>query len=120
MRHHKIGATLILAAGALVLFLNCGVENPLQPARGNNEVWIQASGFDPATLTVPAGATVVWTNKDNAIHDVTSGTPMNPGTDFTPSPPLKANETYSVRFTQARQYPYYCTVHQNSGTIVVQ
>ncbi len=120
MRHPKSGAALILAGAALALLLGCGLENPLQPARGNNEIWIQASGFDPSTLTVPAGTTVVWTNKDNAIHDVTSGTPTDPNTDFTPSPPLKANETYSVRLTQAKQYPYYCTVHQKSGTIVVQ
>lgn len=120
MRHRRMKFTFLLAGAALALFVNCGVENPLQPSRGSNEVWIQASGFDPPTLTVPAGTTVVWTNKDNATHDVTSGTPMNPGSDFTPSLPLKANETFAVPFSQAGQYSYYCTIHQNTGSIIVQ
>jgi len=39
---------------------------------GANEVWIQNMAFNPSTLTVTAGTTVTWTNKDAIGHTVTS------------------------------------------------
>jgi len=99
-------------------------ENPLQPdVRGSNEVWIQSSGFDPATLTVTAGATVTWTNKDNVTHSVDSGTPMDPDPAFN-SPNLKPNDPpFQRTFSQRGTVRYYCLIHQNNhgtGTIIVQ
>ena len=31
--------------------------------------------FDPASITVPAGTAVTWTNDDTTLHTVTSGSP---------------------------------------------
>lgn len=101
----------------------CG-ENPLQPLlRGPNEVWIQATGFDPATLTVSLGTTVTWTNKDNIKHDVTSGLPGNVRSDFGPSPTLNANMTFDHTFTRRGTFNYFCLIHgsnHGTGSIVVQ
>jgi hypothetical protein len=101
----------------------CG-ENPLQPnLRGPNEVWIFSSGFDPATLTVTAGTTVTWTNKDNVTHDVTSGQPGNVENAFDPSPNLKPNDTHPVRFDERGTFNYFCLTHgsrHSGGKIVVQ
>ncbi|MDZ7269394.1 MAG: cupredoxin domain-containing protein [candidate division KSB1 bacterium] len=116
----RLAAVLLLAALALLL-VQCGQQNPFEPTRGANEVWIQATRFDPPELTVATGTTVEWTNKDNTIHDITSGTPTHPAGDFSPSPPLKTNETYMVAFRKAGRFPYYCTVHpQQTGVIIVQ
>jgi plastocyanin len=41
---------------------------------GINEVWIQGMAFRPATITVTAGTTIKWTNKDGVAHTVTSDT----------------------------------------------
>ncbi len=37
-----------------------------------NKVSISSTGFSPASITVVNGATVTWTNKDTAMHTVTS------------------------------------------------
>jgi plastocyanin len=112
----------LLAALALAQW-RCG-ENPLQPnVRGPNEVWISSSGFDPATLTVAAGTTVTWTNKDNSTHSVDSGQLTQPDDAFERSGNLKPNETHRVTFRQSGTFNYYCLIHGNGhagGRIIVQ
>jgi plastocyanin len=114
---------LVLLAALAFVQLRCG-ENPVQPdVRGPNEVWILSTGFDPATLTVARGTTVMWTNKDNVKHDVTSGLPGNVENIFDPSPNLNANASYSVDFTQRGTFNYFCLIHgsnHGTGKIVVQ
>src|SRR5664279_5116007 len=41
---------------------------------GANEVWIQNSAFNPATITINTGTVITWTNKDGVSHTVTSDT----------------------------------------------
>ncbi|MDZ7289826.1 MAG: plastocyanin/azurin family copper-binding protein [candidate division KSB1 bacterium] len=119
----RLGLLLLLTSLLAVISLRCG-DNPLQPeVRGPNEVWIIASGFDPATLTVAMGTTVTWINKDNVKHDVTSGLPGNVANDFDPSPNLNPNDRYSVTFTRRGTFNYFCTIHRTAhgtGKIVVQ
>jgi len=125
VRSPKSASKLLLGLLVVLAFLQwrCG-ENPLQPdLRGPNEVWIQSTGFDPATLTVAAGATVTWTNKDNVKHDVTSGLPGNVENAFDPSPNLSASATHSVPFSRRGTFNYFCLTHGNNhgtGKIVVQ
>ncbi len=122
MRRFK--SMLLLAALALtaLLVIRCGTENPFQPTRGDNEVWIQSSGYDPSELTVTVGTTVTWTNKDATGHTVTSGAPGNVSTDFTSSPlTLNQGETHAAAFSKRGRFPYFCTQHRSKlGTIVVQ
>ncbi|NUO83508.1 cupredoxin domain-containing protein [candidate division KSB1 bacterium] len=122
MRRFKNVRLLALLLLAALLLIRCGTENPFQPTRGDNEVWIQAAGFDPKELTVTAGTTVTWTNKDATDHDVTSGTPGNFTTAFQSSPlPLHQGETHSATFSKSGRFPYYCQKHTSKvGTIVVQ
>ncbi len=121
MRRFKKFYLLALLLLAALLLIRCGAENPFQPTRGDNEVWIQASGFDPQELTVTLGATVTWTNKDATGHDVTSGTPGDVANDFASSAPLSQGDTHSVLFPKKDRFPYYCSRHSSKvGTIVVQ
>lgn len=122
MRRFKPILTLAALALMALLVIRCGTENPLQPGRGDNEVWIQASGYDPTELTVTVGTNVTWTNKDATGHTVTSGMPNNVSTDFTSSPlTLTQGETHSVTFSKRGRFPYFCTQHRSKlGTIVVQ
>jgi hypothetical protein len=32
-------------------------------------------GYDPDSVTVPAGSSIIWDNQDNALHTATSGNP---------------------------------------------
>jgi len=73
------------------------------------QVTIQNFAFSPATLTIPAGTTVVWTNKDTAPHTVT----VRSGPVTFSSPNLQQGDTFTYTFTQPGTYSYYCAVHPN-------
>jgi amicyanin len=71
--------------------------------------------YGPATLTVPLGTTVTWTNEDTAPHDVqTSSGPVT-----LDSPMLQEGDEWSFTFTTAGTYDYYCTVHPDMVARVV-
>lgn len=72
---------------------------------GANEVFIQGMAFSPSTITVTAGTTVTWTNKDGVAHTVTSTTSLFD------SGSISAGGTYSHTFSTAGTFPYLCTVH---------
>jgi len=79
------------------------------------EVQIKAFHFMPATLTVPVGATVTWTNGDDETHTVTA-------TDraYT-SRGLEHAERYAHRFTARGTYTYFCALHPHmTATVVVR
>jgi amicyanin len=70
--------------------------------------------FDPATLTVPVGTTVTWTNQDEEPHTVAAGD----GSFH--SPGLGTNATYSYTFPTAGTFDYICSIHPfMHGTVVV-
>jgi plastocyanin len=78
--------------------------------------------FEPPTITVAVGGTVTWTNGSGTYHTVTGG-------DTAPDPASPINgvldaqgKTYSVTFTKAGTYQYFCQPHQSvgmKGTVVV-
>jgi plastocyanin len=71
--------------------------------------------FGPASLTVSAGSTVTWTNKDDEPHTVVSDTAL-----FR-SGALDTDESFSFRFDKPGTYHYACSIHPRMvGTIVVQ
>lgn len=86
-----------------------------QPPAATAEVKIDNFSFGPETLTVPVGATVTWTNKDDIPHTVVS-------TDGVfKSKVQDTDEKFSYTFTKAGTYPYFCSVHPKmTGKVVVQ
>ena len=72
--------------------------------------------FTPQTLTVKAGTTVTWTNKDDIPHGIASD-----DNAFKRSPARDTDDSYSFTFTTPGTYKYFCYVHPfMKGTIVVQ
>jgi len=85
------------------------------PAGPPVPVKIAQLAFSPASVTVPVGGTVTWTNSDPVGHTVTSM-----GRGPLGSATLNAGGTYSYTFTTAGTYMYYCAVHPDMmGTVVV-
>ena len=79
---------------------------PAAPVAGN-AVSIMNFAFSPASLTVRAGTTVTWTNKDSDAHTVTSqgsGGPLA-------SAALSTGQSYTYTFTKPGTYSYLCTIH---------
>lgn len=93
--------------------VSCSKSSSDNPA-GTNEVLIQGFAFSPSTLTVTAGTTVTWTNKDAATHNVTSDNAV-----FS-SGSMANGATFSFTFSDKGTFGYTCTIHpQMKGTIVV-
>ncbi|MGE5499035.1 MAG: plastocyanin/azurin family copper-binding protein [Syntrophothermus sp.] len=97
--------------------------NP-NPGTGNsnqNQVLMQGNRFSPAGISVTAGTTVTWVNKDSYAHTVTSGSPGSPDGKFD-SGTIEANGTYSYKFDTKGTFSYYCKIHQDimTGTVTVQ
>lgn len=86
-----------------------------QPSVANVEVRIDNFVFGPQTITVPVGATVTWTNKDDIPHTSVSTEGVFK------SKVLDTDEKFSYTFTKPGTYPYYCTIHPKmTGKVVVQ
>ena len=110
----KVNLAALQQGAAQSLQALTGAMAPAQPAAapaasGAMQVTIQNYAFSPATLTIPAGTTVVWTNKDTAPHTVT----VRSGPVTFSSPNLQQGDTFTYTFTQPGTYQYYCAVHPN-------
>lgn len=77
---------------------------------------ISGFAFNPSTLEINKGDTVIWTQLDSAPHTVTSDT----GTTLQ-SDALMVGQTYSHTFTESGNFPYHCNPHPSmKGTVVVK
>ena len=77
----------------------------------------------PAQLTIEAGDTVRWTQKDTASHTTTSGpNGVADGLWDSGNMTLAANTTFTFTFTEAGNHPYFCRPHKSfmRGTITVE
>ena len=86
-----------------------------QPSAAEAAVKIDNFVFGPQTITVPVGATVTWTNKDDIPHTTVS-------TDGVfKSKVMDTDEKFSHTFTKAGTYSYFCSIHPKMiGKVVVQ
>ena len=108
---------------------------------GNEVAMVQGQVFEPETITISAGDTVVWTNEAADPHTVTAVEDDLPAdaeyfssgdfsTEELASEPaslsaalIVSDETYSHEFTVPGTYRYYCIPHRDSGmtgTVIVE
>lgn len=77
---------------------------------------IRNFAFTPKELLVPAGARIVWTNRDEEPHVVVSA-----GGAFKASPALDTDDSFAAVFAKPGTYDYYCGIHPMMvGRIVVR
>jgi plastocyanin len=107
-----LAATALLASGS-GSFTARAAQAQMQASSA--EVKIDNFSFGPATLTVPAGTTVTWTNRDDIPHTVVSDDKV-----FR-SKVLDTDEKFSYTFTKPGTYGYFCSIHPKmTGKVVVQ
>ena len=83
------------------------------PSPSDAAVKIDNFTFSPATITVPVGTTVRWTNHDDIPHTVVSD-------DKTfKSKALDTDEQFTYTFTKAGTYNYFCSIHPKMMGVVV-
>jgi plastocyanin len=91
---------------------NTSTTAPAAPVAGN-AVNIDNFTFAPVTLTVPAGSTVTWTNRDEEPHTVVA----NDGSFH--SPGMGSQATFSYTFAKAGSFDYVCSIHPFMHATVV-
>ncbi len=105
-----LGAATATALAALVL------PGSADTAPQAIAVSIDNFTFTPPTLTVKAGTTVTWTNKDDIPHGIAAT-----NNAFAKSRALDTDDSYSFTFTAPGTYQYFCYIHPHMvGTIVVE
>ena len=115
----------ILVAGLVapviiaILLLSAGSPNVMASSDKTSaapaEVKIDNFSFGPQTITVPVGATVIWTNRDDIPHTSVSTEGVFK------SKVMDTDEKFSYTFTKPGTYPYYCSIHPKmTGQVVVQ
>jgi uncharacterized repeat protein (TIGR01451 family) len=79
-----------------------------------NSVSIIDFAFQPSSITVSVGTTVIWTNTGGVTHNVTSTT------DLFSSGNISPGGTFQFTFENAGTYNYTCTIHGFAGAVIVQ
>ena len=102
----KVGIYLALLATVVLRFSAALAEDKM--------VMIDNFTFEPAQLTVKAGTTVTWKNRDDIPHTVVAGGKFR-------SKALDTDDSYSFTFTTAGDYKYFCSLHPHmTGSIRVE
>ncbi len=82
--------------------------------------------FDPATITVPKGATITWKNTGSLVHTSTddpskatnkANAALPSGAKPWDSGDVNPGASWSHTFDTPGQYTYFCVPHEASGMI---
>jgi plastocyanin len=107
---------LLLTATGIAALWCAAATSPALAASAAEPTIVMARDFmfAPLSLSVTAGSTVTWTNKDDEPHTVVSDSGL-----FR-SAAMDTNESFSFRFDKPGTYHYACSIHPRMvGTIVV-
>ena len=112
-----VGLAVPMAIAAM-LSLGGARSSPLRAQQApatSAEVKIDNFSFGPVAITVAAGTTVTWTNRDDIPHTVVSDDKVFK------SKVLDTDEKFSYTFIKPGTYPYFCSVHPKmTGKVIVQ
>jgi len=109
--------SLLPLAGALIVTASVAwsANAPAAPV----SVVMKSISYDPKSVEVPVGGSIVWTNKAFTNHTATS---EDDGKTFDTGE-IKPNESSSpVKFDKEGEFTYHCKIHGKtmSGTVVVK
>jgi plastocyanin len=109
-----------IAAAVVGAVIGSGLAGGVLVARAQTAaatvVSIDNFTFNPQKLTVKAGTTVTWTNKDDIPHGIAAT-----GNAFTRSKAMDTDDSFTFTFTTPGTYQYFCYIHPHmTGTIVVE
>ena len=111
----RVARVLAASAGAAVALALLVSGAARVTGDGPASVEILDSGYAPSQLTIAAGTTVRWVNRDEETHTVTSTT------EIFKSGGLNLGEEYTHTFTAPGVYPYTCALHDfMQGSIIVK
>jgi glucose/arabinose dehydrogenase len=113
MKNYKlllIAALLILTAG----ISGCVEKTPLEMQTQTNSVMIKNFSFQPGSINVTNGTTVIWANDDSTAHTVTSSDGIFNSGNIAPG------KVFNFTFTKPGKYQYQCLIHPSMvGYVIV-
>ena len=102
----------LFGAAALLCFGAAAIGDAV--AATTHTVVIEGVKYEPESLTVKRGDTVVWMNKDPFPHTVTSKGAFD-------SHDIAAGKSWKYTASKAGEFAYVCTLHPNmKGTLSVK
>ena len=120
------GTTPTATSGTTPTATSGTTPSPTNAPSGNTmkiSITTDSSGnftFSPATITIKAGTTVVWTNMTGAPHTVTSddGKTFDSGIA---NPISASGGTFKFTFNTAGTFAYHCQIHPfMKANVIVQ
>lgn len=89
-------------------------KNGIYGNRSQTTVVMENAAYNPQSITISKGTTVMWINQDSFAHTVTMRGVFESGT-------IPPHGTFTFTFNQPGTYDYFCTLHPSMlGTIIVQ
>ena len=105
--------TFAAFAIALLALLSVSAAAPKSDDAKSHKVTIKNLKYDPAKLSIKPGETVIWVNKDNNDHTVTSDDGQTLKSDN-----LGSEDSYRHTFDKAGQFKYHCKYHPRMKGLV--
>lgn len=109
----RVPSLIGIGLAGLLLLPSCGRSNgaPQPPSPETHTVTIEGMRFDPADLTVRAGDTIVWVNKDLFAHTATAGQSFD-------SKSIDPGSSWQFTPRTAGDLPYICALHPTMKAMV--
>jgi plastocyanin len=106
------GTIIVTAEPAPPPTTDPGSPPPTSPAPTTSSVSILDRSFSPASLSISAGSTVVWTNVSGRDHNVVADDGSFASAD------LAGGATYTGTFTTPGTFRYFCSIHPDMTGVV--
>ena len=115
-RVYCASAAMVVVAVIVLLARTSSVAVSAQPqAAATTNVQIDNFSFGPGTLSVAAGTTVNWTNRDDIPHNVVSIDGVFK------SKVMDTDDKFSYTFAKPGTFSYFCSIHPKmTGKVVVR
>jgi plastocyanin len=111
MRYPALWLPIVLVVCSVAI---AGAQSKRKPA--THTVTIDGSSFQPASLTIRAGDSVLWVNKDIVSHTATAA-----GSTGFDSGQLETGKSWKRVFKAKGEFPYTCRFHPTmTAKLVVQ
>ena len=117
MKTRTVILGIAMLSAMLALSINPGTlaATPDDKPAAEVAVKIDNFSFSPATITVPAGTTIRWTNRDDIPRTVVSEDKA------IKSRVLDTDQEFTYTFTKPGTYNYFCSIHPHmTAKVVVQ
>ena len=99
----------------LALLLGADAPKDKEGAAGVKKIEIKDKKYAPAKLTIKAGQTVVWTNRDDSDHTIIADDGSFKSGDLSPG------ESFKFTFAKKGKFKFHCKYHpREKGEITVE